>query len=332
MKSIQLFGIGNSLLDMFVNTTDKELQQLGIEKSSALLISSDEQKELLAKLSNQVTSIASGGSVANTIMTFADLGGRAGYFGQVGHDEHGNFFKSEFTEKGIHFPVEGKYEDVTGTALMLITPDSERTIRTSLGVTSELHLNEQHEDHIKKSEWVLIEGYVIANGEKGKASVLNTLEYAKAHNTKVALTLSAGFIIEYFFDILKSIHKDLNLVIGNEEEMKLFAGKLHGGKTLTLEETIEVLKDSLQHAVVTLGDQGSKVIVNGETFHSNAFQASKIDLTGAGDTFAAAYLYGLTHDLTPGEALKKANFLASKVIEHYGARLKSNVKSYWEEA
>ena len=205
-KRYNLTGIGNSLLDLFVDVSEEDLINLNLKKGSADLVSPEEQIKILDKIKGNIFKKVSGGSVANSVYAFSQLGGKASFLGQVAADEFGRFYKKEFEDNKVEFPIMpqelNKQNNITGTALVLLTPDGDRTMRTSLCISSELNINDNYKNYIKDSEWILIEGYILGNGEKGVNTVKKCIEYAKENNTKIAFHFLQYLLLNTFLEKL----------------------------------------------------------------------------------------------------------------------------------
>jgi sugar/nucleoside kinase (ribokinase family) len=214
----------------------------------------------------------------------------------------------------------------TGTCVAIITPDAERTMRTCLGVSS--HLSDKHldEDRIAQSSWLFIEGYVFANPDTGQHAIRKSIELAKKHGTKVAVTCSEQFVPQVFGEAFQEALKSTDLLFCNGPESLAVTGKQ------TTAEAFAALKQIVPHCVLTDGPHGAYVRYNSQEAHVPAFACHPKDLTGAGDMFAGAFLFGITHGYDPAIAARGANYLCSKVISQIGARLQEDATSLWREA
>src|SRR5205085_10757346 len=204
MKDYHVCGLGNALVDILLELTDAEFAALGFERGTMRLVDHAEQQRLLERFHGRDPRLVSGGSVANSIIACSQLGGRGAFIGCVGDDRYGLFYKTEFDELAIDLGNPVIVGEPTGTCLSIVTPDAERTMRTCLAVAS--HLAERHVDaeRIRKSEWLFVEGYVLANPATGQGAVREAVKQAKAHDTKVALTCSESFIVEVFADAFRA--------------------------------------------------------------------------------------------------------------------------------
>src|SRR4051794_19731196 len=289
MKEFKLCGLGNALVDIFIEISDSDFDSLGFERGTMRLVDLAVQKTLLERYQGHEPKLVSGGSVANSVIAFSQLGGAGAFICCVGDDRYGLFYAGEFEELGIDIGSPVIVGEATGTCAVLITPDAERTMRTCLAVSS--HLAARHVDpaRIKSSEWLFIEGYVFANPQTGQTAIREALKIAKAHGTKVAITCSEAFIPQVFGDALREALAHADLFFANEAE----ACSVTGAKTAA--EAFRKLKGVVPSVVVTDGPRGAHIRHDGVEAHIPAFPCQPKDLTGAGDMFAGAYLYGLTH-------------------------------------
>lgn len=324
-REFQLCGLGNAIVDIFLEVTEDEFHQLGFERGSMRLVDLNEQKLLLQRHRHEEPKLVSGGSVANSTIAFSQLGGSSAFIGCVGDDRYGLFYTSEFEELGIDIGNPIIVNEATGTCVCVITPDAERTMRTCLAVSS--HLAERHvdEERIKNSDWLFIEGYVFANPATGQTAIREAIKLAKKHGTKVAVTCSDAFVINVFGDAFRDALKYTDLLFANETEACALTG------ATTAEDAFRKIKSVVPSAVVTNGPHGAYLRHNGVEAHVPAVRSEPKDLTGAGDMFAGSFLYGITHGISPEKAGKTACFLAHKVITQIGARLHHGTKQFWEQ-
>jgi sugar/nucleoside kinase (ribokinase family) len=325
MKEIQLCGLGNAIVDIFVEVPDTEFTSLGFERGTMRLVELGEQKTLLDRYQKKEPRLVSGGSVANSVIAFAQLGGNAAFIGCVGDDRYGLFYAGEFEELGIDIGTPVIVNEATGTCVCIITPDAERTMRTCLAVSSHLAARHVDEARVKQAEWLFIEGYVFANPDTGQTAIREAIELAKKHQTRIALTCSDAFVVNVFGDAFREALKSADLLFANESEACALT------KTANAEDAFKQLKGMVASAVVTNGPHGVYIRHAGIEQHVPAFPSDPKDLTGAGDMLAGAFLYGITHAVPPAKAARAACYLAHKVIEQVGARLHHGTKQYWEE-
>jgi sugar/nucleoside kinase (ribokinase family) len=326
MKEFDVCGLGNAIVDIFVEVSDEEFAPLGFERGTMRLVDWTEQRGLLDRLHARAPRLVSGGSVANSIIALSQLGGRGAFIGCVGDDRYGLHYQEEFTQLGIDIGNPVTVGETTGTCACLITADAERTMRTCLAVSS--HLSDRHveAEHIKMAEWLFVEGYVFANPDTGQGAIREALRVAKQNGTKVAITCSDAFVVDVFGDAFFPALAQTDLLFCNAVEACAVT------RTKNPPEAFEQLKGMVRSAVVTDGPNGAFVRHAGIEAHVPAFACDPRDLTGAGDMFAGAFLYGITHEVPPARAARAANFLAMKVITQIGARLHHGTRNFWDQA
>ena len=325
MKEFQICGIGNAIVDIFLEVSDADFASLGYERGGMRLVDHGDQKTLLERYQKNEPKLVSGGSVANSIIAFTQLGGQAAFIGCVGDDRYGLFYSSEMAELGIEIGNPIIVNEATGTCVCIITPDAERTMRTCLAVASHLAARHVDAERVKKSEWLFIEGYVFANPDTGQKAIKEAISIAKQNGTKVAITCSDAFIINVFGDALREALKHTDLLFCNETEACALTG------AATAEEAFKKLKEQISSVVVTNGPHGAYIRHGGTDTHVPAFPSEPKDLTGAGDMFAGAFMYGITHGIVPEKAARGASFLCHKVISQVGARLHHGTKQFWTD-
>ena len=324
MKDYDVCGLGNALVDILLELGDAEFAALGFERGTMRLVDHAEQAALLERFRAREPRLVSGGSVANSVIACSQLGGRGAFIGCVGDDRYGLFYADEFDELDIDIGSPIIVGEPTGTCLSIVTPDAERTMRTCLAVSNHLAAKHVDADRIRRSEWLFVEGYVLANPATGQGAVREAIRQAKAHGTKVALTCSEAFIVEAFGDAFRSALAQTDLLFCNASEAKAVTGASDAAGAFAR------LRDVVPAAVVTDGPNGAYVRFGGTGAHVPAFPCDPKDLTGAGDMFAGALLYGVTHGVPPARAARAANYLAMKVITQVGARLHHGTRQYWD--
>lgn len=313
-KNLHLFGLGNALVDVQLQIDDEAFSGLNLRKGGMALVDAAQQKEILDRFLHLEAFRCSGGSAANTIIAFAQFGGRAAYGTRLGRDEHGMFYASEFKDLGIELHAELTENEHTGTCLVLITPDAERTLNTALAVNTGFTREHVSEDAIRRAEWIYIEGYKFSE-ESGADAIEHALYYAKKYGTKVAVTFSDAFIVQYFSEGLRKAVAGADLIFCNEVEAQAFTG------TGDMDEAFRALREAAPNVAMTLGEKGSKVHVGGFSWDVPAVPVTPVDTTGAGDIYAAGFLYGVTHGYTPEQAGRLGAIAAARVISQLGARL-----------
>jgi sugar/nucleoside kinase (ribokinase family) len=318
--------MGNAIVDLFVEVTDQQFAQLGFERGTMRLVDHAEQKSLLEKFATADPRLVSGGSVGNSTIAFAQLGGKTAYIGCVGDDRYGFHYQNEFQQLNIGLGNPVVVNQPTGTCCAIITPDAERTMRTCLGVAA--HLSGKHvraDRHlIEQSAWLFIEGYLLSNNEPGQEAVREAVRIAQASGTKVAVTCSEAFIVHVFGEHLFETLKQTDLFFCNSSEARAVANA-HDSQ-----EAFQKMKDLVPNCVVTDGPAGAYVRWGGKEHYVPAFSCEPKDLTGAGDMMAGAFLYGVTHGVPAEKAARAANYLAMKVITQVGARLHHGTKEAWK--
>ena len=326
MKEFHLCGLGNAIVDIFLELSDAEFAELVFERGTMRLVEAPEQRDLLKRFHDREPRLVSGGSVANSVIALSQLGGQGAFIGCVGDDRYGLFYESEFEELGIDMGSPVIVGETTGTCLCLITPDAERTMRTCLAVSSRLAARHVDEERIRNAHWLFVEGYLFANPDHGQGAIREAIRLAKKHDTRIAVTCSEAFVVNLFGDAFFEALRDTDLLFCNASEAVAVT------KTDGPVAAFEKLKDLVPNAVVTDGANGAFVRYDKSTVHVPAFPCTPKDLTGAGDMFAGAFLYGVTHHVPPAAAARAACYLAMKVITQVGARLHHGTREYWGQA
>ena len=328
MKQFQLCGLGNAIVDIFLEVSDAEFEQLGFERGTMRLVDHDEQQLLLKRFHDgrHDLKLVSGGSVANSVIAFSQLGGKAAFIGCVGDDRYGLHYTEEMEQLKIDMGNPILVGEATGTCAAIITPDAERTMRTCLAVSSQLAARHVDEARVAASEWLFIEGYVFANPETGQHAIRESIRIAKSSGTKIALTCSDGFIPEVFGEVFREALADSDLLFCNAPD-SMAVTQVSDSKG-----AFEKLKEMVPACVVTDGPNGAFVRFGETDCHVPAVSCQPKDLTGAGDMFAGAFLYGIANGFAADVAAKGANYLCHKVITQVGARLHQNTRAFWDEA
>jgi sugar/nucleoside kinase (ribokinase family) len=314
IKDIDLCGIGNALVDIQIEVDDSVISKFNLVKGGMQLADAHQQAKLINFLSDKNQNKSSGGSAANTIIAFSQLGGKSAYQTVIGDDKFGNFYSKEFTDLGIKLVAKKELQNPTGTCLVLITPDSQRTMITALGASAFYTNNDVDEEIIKRSKWLYIEGYEFTQEDSTNA-IFKAVEIAKQNDTKIALTFSDGFIIDLFYDKLKAIADSSDLVFCNESEAMKFS------KSENFPETIVYFNENIKNFAITKGKDGSLIKWNNEFYEIPPYSATPKDSTGAGDMFAGAFLYGIINTGSVYIAGHLASISAAKVVSQLGARL-----------
>ena len=309
---MKILGIGNAIVDVICKVDDEFISKNNLTKSTMKLIfDNNEFENLLSNLKIEKT--VSGGSVANSIVGLSQLGNKVGFIGKVNDDELGKKYEEGLLKEKVSYFYSKKKEELpTGTCLILVTPDSERTMCTFLGTAGKINENDVDVDAINKSEIIFLEGYLWDEGDPKKA-----FEKAITNANKVAMSLSDQFCVDrhkpHFLELVK--HK-LDITFANEQEiMSLIDAK-------DFNEVIDFAKSLGKLLVITRGEKGAVAINSSEVSECGIKQGLNIvDLTGAGDLFAAGFLHGFVNEMSLKESLEKGTEMSSKVIQQIGARL-----------
>ena len=308
---MKILGIGNAIVDVLCKVDDDFLVKNLLTKSTMKLIDEDEFKTLLSLLNIEET--VSGGSVANSIVGLSQLGNNVGFIGKISEDSLGQKYEDGLKKEKVNYLYNKKKEPIpTGSCLILITPDSERTMCTYLGTAGKINDQDIDESIIKNSEITFLEGYLWDEGEPKKA-----FDKAIANSNKVAMSLSDLFCVErhkeHFLELAKN---KLDIIFANEQEITSLIN------ASSFEEIVTFSKQIKKNVVITRGDKGAISILNNELIECEAQKNLNIkDLTGAGDLFAAGYLHGVINNLSIKECLIKGTELSSKIIQKIGARI-----------
>ncbi|OGU60440.1 MAG: hypothetical protein A2X64_05995 [Ignavibacteria bacterium GWF2_33_9] len=321
MKDIQLCGIGNGLVDLQFKITDEQVLNYGMNKGEMRLIDLTERKKLNQYFSSVESIQCSGGSAANSIIAFSQLGGKSAYSTVLGNDNLGKFYANEFKDLGIILNAEFKDNYPTGTCFVFITPDSERTMLTSLEATAFFGKDNIDEKIIARSEWIYIEGYKLTQ-EASTEAIFKAIELAKKHHTKIAFTVSDVFIIDTFRANVNKIMEECDLVFCNENEAKSLSN------TDNFNDASESLSKSLKNVVITKGAEGATIYWDGKRYDFNSLPTTPIDTTGAGDMYAGAFFYGILVRQDIEFAGKLASICASKIVSQFGARMNEDLKEF----
>jgi len=313
--SKKILGIGNAIVDVFVKVNDDFLLKNNLTKGSMKLLEKQEFESLKSTI--KIEKIEAGGSVANTMAGVAYLKGDASFIGKIKSDEFGKIYKKSLEKINVSFLYSEKEENLsTGASLIFITPDSERTMCTYLGISSQLSKEDINEDYIKDYEIIFLEGYL---WDKGMSEEMfkHVINLAKKNKVKIAMSLSDIFCVtrhrEDFFKLLKN---DLNILIGNENEINELMQKNN------LLDSMNELKNINKLIIITRSENGSVTVLNNEITNCESVKVKKVlDLTGAGDLFAAGFLKEYLDKSNIKKCLQTGSNLAAKIIQKVGARL-----------
>ena len=308
---MKILGIGNAIVDVLCKVPNDFLIKNSLIKSTMKLVDEVEFKKLLSSLKIEET--ISGGSIANSIVGLAQMGNNVGFLGKINDDELGQKYEEGLKKENVKYLYNKKKEPIsTGSCLILITPDSERTMCTFLGTAGKISDQDLKEGDVKNSDMVFLEGYLWDEGEPKKA-----FEKAIKNSKKTAMSLSDLFCVErHKPSFLELVKNSLDIIFANEQEItSLIDAK-------SFEEVILFSKQVKKNIIITRGEKGAISISNGELVECGAQKNLNIkDLTGAGDLFAAGYLHGIINNLSIKECLIKGTELSSKIIQKIGARI-----------
>jgi fructokinase len=313
--SKKILGIGNAIVDVFVKVDDNFLSKNKLVKGSMKLIQRNQFEDLKSTI--KIEKIEAGGSVANTMAGIAYLNGNPSFIGKVSSDEFGEIYKKSLEKINVNFSYIEKRESFsTGASIIFITPDSERTMCTYLGISSQLSKGDISEDNIKDYELIFLEGYLLNKGAS-EEMFKHVINLAKKNNVKIAMSLSDIFCVSrHKEDFFKLLENDLNILIGNENEINQLMNKNN------LLESIKELKKIKKPIVITRGNVGSLAISNNEIINCESVRVAKVvDLTGAGDLFASGFFKEYLDNSDIKKCLQTGSELAAKVIQKIGARL-----------
>ena len=311
----KILGIGNAIVDVLAKVDDEFLNKNKLIKGSMKLINEAEFEEL--KKDIKIEKVVAGGSVANTMAGIAHLQGNPSFVGKINSDNFGEMYRKSLQDINVNFSYLEKDENLsTGASIILITPDSERTMCTYLGISSHLSADDINENNIIDQELIFLEGYLWDKGISEKM-FKHAISIAKKNKVKIAMSLSDIFCVtrhkQDFYNLLKN---DLDILIGNENEINELANKKN------LLDSVNQLKELNKLIVITRSENGSMAIKDNEIINCNSIKVNKIlDLTGAGDLFAAGFLKEYLDNSNIKKCLETGSILASKIIQKIGARL-----------
>lgn len=314
MSSYNVFGVGNALVDFQARVSDETLIEIDFAKGIMTLVDEQTQQRVLARLEGADLNRCAGGSAANTIIGITEFGGTTAYAGKVATDSVGEFFLKDLRELGVSIEVPPG-EGQSGTCVVLITEDAQRTMLTNLAVSATLSPDDIDEEEIRKAEWIYVEGYLFAV-ESGKAAARKAIDIAVQHGVKVSLTVSDPFLIDIcrdeFWELIKG---PIDLLFCNLDEARSLTKK---------HDPADCAQEIHQHAAavaLTLGEDGSLLMEGNHLIPIEGVPVKAIDTTGAGDMYAAGILYGITNGLTWKQAGHLASHAAARVVSQLGARL-----------
>tara|TARA_B100000787_G_scaffold123423_1_gene92850 strand:- start:883 stop:1809 length:927 start_codon:yes stop_codon:yes gene_type:complete len=308
---MKILGIGNAIVDVICKVDNQYLLNNGLTKSTMKLVDENEFKKLLSTL--KIEDTISGGSVANSIVGLSQLGNNVGFIGKINSDNLGQKYEEGLIKEKVQYFYNKKEENSpTGTCLILITPDAERTMITFLGIAGKISENDINENAVKESEMIFLEGYLWDEGEPKSA-----FDKAMLLSNKKAMSLSDQFCVErHKGSFLNLVKNKLDIIFANEQEIKSLTN------TKNFEEVVAFGKQLGKLLIITRGEKGSIAIKNNEVTECESKSNLKIvDLTGAGDLFAAGFLHGFINDFSTIKSLEKGTEMSSKIIQKVGARI-----------
>jgi sugar/nucleoside kinase (ribokinase family) len=319
MKQYHVYGLGNALVDIEYKVDAKALHNLGIDKGVMTLVDEAQQNKIIAGLKGGESNRGSGGSAANTVIAVSQFGGKAFYSCKVANDEMGHFYVDDLIRGGVTTNIHPARTPAgaTGKCLVFVTPDADRTMNTFLGVSAEFSPQEVDPSAIEESEYVYIEGYLVT-GEATRGAAIHACELARQRNTLIAFTLSDPNMPRFFKDgMLQIIGKGVDLLFANEEEAFVLAD------SRDMNTAVACLKTLAREFVITRGPEGALVYDGKNILSINPVKTKAIDTTGAGDLFAGAYLYGITHGMSRQRAGDLAALAAARLVAQPGPRLRA---------
>jgi sugar/nucleoside kinase (ribokinase family) len=314
VATLDAVTIGNAMVDVIAAVPERFLVEHNLTKASMMLVDDVRSQYLLSRLGESF--MASGGSVANTSHGLASLGGRAGFIGKIADDDLGKVFTRDLTEAGVSFfPATKDHGLPTGRCVIVVTPDGQRTMNTYLGAGAVLHPDDISREAVQSAEWVFLEGYLF-DKDDAKEAFRVAAQYAHAAGRKVALTLSDSFCVQrHHADFVALVNDEVDLLFANEHELTTLYG------TDDFSAAVGKLRECCPLAVVTRSKRGSAVVTADEFIEVPALPVDPIvDATGAGDMFAAGFLYGVTHGKSFEQSAEIGTICAAEVIMHMGPR------------
>jgi fructokinase len=316
MKRYHVYAVGNALVDMEFHVDDTQLAELGVEKGVMTLVDAAQQHALYEALKSRDGKRASGGSAANTIIAVSHFGGKAFYSCKVANDEPGSFYVADLQRAGVDTNLHRERDEgVSGKCIVMVTPDAERTMHTFLGISERVSRHDLHEEAILASETVYLEGYLVTS-PSGRDAAIRLRELAAAQGIRTAMTFSDPNMVKFFREGLAEMAgPGVDLLFCNHQEALAWAG------TEDVKQAAEALRAVAREYVITLGSEGALLFDGQDHHHVPAVPVNAIDTNGAGDMFAGAYLYALTHGFDAARAGQFAVRAAGRVVTHFGPRL-----------
>ncbi|WP_144394346.1 adenosine kinase [Pleionea sediminis] len=331
MKKYHIYGIGNALVDIEVEVSEENLKQLEIEKGIMTLVDEERQNFLLDALPGTHHHRACGGSAANSVIGAAKLGAKTFYSCKIANDEMGTFYAEDLEREGVNSNLTEQTREAghTGRCIVMVTPDADRTMNTHLGITGDLGFEQVDEQALNESEWLYIEGYLVST-DAAREAAMKTKQIAESKGLKVAMSFSDLSMVKFFHDGLKDmVGTGVDILFCNEEEAITYT------ESSDIERAFDALKDVAKTFAITRGPKGA-VLWDGERrIDIDAHKVKAVDTNGAGDLFAGAFLYGITHGFNYETSGRLASFASARLVQEFGPRLSSEglqlVKNFLKE-
>jgi fructokinase len=319
MKQYHVYGVGNALVDMEFEVEDEFFSRYDIEKGLMTLVDEQRQHELISHLDAFEGKKASGGSAANTIIAVSYFGGKAFYSCKVSDDELGDFYVRDLQAAGVDSNIgDVRKPGITGKCLVMVTPDAERTMNTFLGITETFSVEELDAEAIASSQYLYMEGYLVTS-ESGRQAAIEARKIAEEAGVKTALTFSDPAMVKFFRDgLMDMIGHRVDLLFCNEAEAKSWAG------TDDLQQAVEALREIADTFAITRGNRGALLFDGRHQIDISPHEVKAVDSNGAGDMFAGAFLYGITHGHSFYEAGNIASLASARVVSQFGPRLSAD--------
>jgi hypothetical protein len=326
---IDVYTIGSALVDIHIHVKDSLFDEIGVKKGNMYLKNRYEQEEILKRIigndksdilrMNGKLQTAPGGSASNTVYGIIQLGGRAALCGKVADDSFGELYIKHMKESGVLFN-EKRVQGITGTCIVLISDDAQRTMLTCLGVSSEIEYGDIDEEQLKQSKYIYIEGYLF-DSELATRTILKAVDTARKNGVKIALTASDSFCVERHKNIFSDLIKnDVDLLFANAQEAKALS------QTDDLQKAVNILSEMCENIAITDGEHGSILSLKGEVHKVQPFIVNPLDTTGAGDSYASGLLFGITNGYSFKDSGNIASFYASRVVSQIGPRYTGDIK------
>ncbi len=316
-KKYHVYGVGNALVDMEFEVTPEILQALNINKGVMTLVDETRQAEIVSQLNGRLCKQSGGGSAANTMVAISQFGGKGFYSCKVANDEAGTFYLEDLRRCGLDTNLHNGEREVgtTGKCLVMVTPDADRTMNTFLGITGSLSPQELVPEALADADYLYLEGYLVSS-PTAKEAAIKAREIAQKQRVKVSFSLSDPNMVDFFReDLLKIIGAGVDFIFANETEALKMA------QTENLSEAIAHLKTLTRGFAITLGKKGSLIFDGQEMLEISPYPVEAIDTVGAGDMYAGAFLYGITHGMNDAQAGDLASRASSRIVTCFGPRL-----------